>query len=47
MHPDDANSWIELDGVWSVEQTGEPMGWRRSSAARRSDSANTVTRNWS
>lgn len=35
MHPDAANSWNELDGVWSVEQTGEPVGWR---AVERSES---------
>lgn len=28
MHPDAANAWNELDGVWSVDGTGEPMGWR-------------------
>lgn len=28
MQPDVAGSWNELDGVWSVEGTGEPMGWR-------------------
>ena len=28
MHPDAANSWNELDGVWSVDQTGEPVGWQ-------------------
>ena len=24
----DASSWNELDGMHSVDQTGEPMGWR-------------------
>lgn len=28
MNPDAATSWNELDGVWSVEQTGEPVGWQ-------------------
>jgi hypothetical protein len=28
VHPDAADSWNELDGVWSVDQTGEPVGWR-------------------
>ena len=28
MQPEAATSWNELDGVWSVEGTGEPVGWR-------------------
>lgn len=28
MHPETASSWNELDGVWSVDGTGEPLGWR-------------------
>lgn len=26
--PEAAYSWNELDGVWSVDPTGEPLGWR-------------------
>lgn len=28
MNPEVAGSWNELEGVRSVEQTGEPVGWR-------------------
>mgnify|MGYP006274215383 CR=1 FL=1 len=28
MNPQAATCWNELDGVHSVEQTGEPVGWR-------------------
>lgn len=28
VHPETASCWNELDGVHSVEQTGEPVGWR-------------------
>lgn len=28
MQPERASSWNGLEGVRSVDQTGEPMGWR-------------------
>lgn len=28
VNPETASCWNELDGVRSVEQTGEPVGWR-------------------
>jgi len=28
VRPEAATAWNELDGVWSVDQTGEPLGWR-------------------
>ena len=28
VKPENAGCWNELSGVCSVEQTGEPMGWR-------------------
>lgn len=28
VNPEAATCWNELDGVRSVEQTGEPVGWR-------------------
>lgn len=28
MNPEAATCWNELDGIHSVEQTGEPVGWR-------------------
>lgn len=28
MHPEAADTWNELDGVWSVDQSGERLGRR-------------------